>query len=332
MTSEEEAPSPLPELVKKEEPCESSTNQTVEDGLPPETEDKGVGNKYSEETSSPLEPSPPVLTTNNSVPPIIVPTTPPPPAPSPSPVPADDNASMSHLGQGPPVLTKVPQFKVKPASALMPEEKKSTVATSPNIPTKQPPVLNQKKKSRKSPTDSPDSSAMPSPPNYEELEAGREEMQSPAYSDISDDAAPLLESEVEGKAKPLDKKEESPQLQHFGIYPYYGQPPYLVPSVSEKPKDPSGPEKAQESGGKIVVEKEKKEAPADYQQKMLPQHYYQFNYHHVPNFSYNMDGYPVVVEEKKMKNRQRRPMLPKARQLTRHYTFLIRRSRNWSLL
>lgn len=285
-TSEEEEPSPMPEASKKEELCEMVSQNT--DEILPEVEEQKPIRKYPEEPS-PLEPSPPVLA--NAAPPLIIPTTPPPPAPSPPPPPAEDNSNINILSQ-PPVLTKVPQFKVKPASALMSEEKKPSVSTPSNIPKQPSPSITQKKKSRKSSTGSPDST-LPSPPGYEELEAGREEVQSPAYSDISDDAAPLLESEVEGKAKPSDKKEESPQLQHFGMYPYYGQPPYLVPSVSDKPKDPV-PEKTENK----VIEKEKKEPSQDYQQKMLPQHYYQYGYH-VPGFSYNMDSYPVVVDEKK---------------------------------
>ncbi|KAF6217263.1 hypothetical protein GE061_001617 [Apolygus lucorum] len=292
-TSEEEEPTLMPEVAKKEEPCETTT-QSADDtlGCPPDLDEKPLLKYPDEQQQSPAEPSPPILAT--PTPPIIIPTTPPPPAPSPPPPPVEENVNLSILSQ-PPVLTKVPQFKVKPASALMSEEKKLPVSSPPNIPKQAPqtpPAINQKKKNRKSPTGSPDST-LPSPPGYEELEGGREEVQSPAYSDISDDGAPVLESEVEGKSKPSDKKEESSQLQHFGIYPYYGQPPYLVPSVSEKPKDPV-PEKVE---GKSI-EKDKKDTNPDYQQKMLPQHYYQYGYH-VPGFSYNMDGYPVVVDDKK---------------------------------
>ncbi|XP_073993891.1 uncharacterized protein isoform X2 [Rhodnius prolixus] len=185
----------------------------------------------------------------------------------------------------PPVLTKVPQFKVKPASALMPEEKKPV----PQSPTKTQPQ-SHKKKNRKSPSASPHPT--PLEPPALGLETSRDDVQSPAYSDISDDAAPLLEAEVEGKPKTADKKEsgQSPQLQHYGIYPYYGQPPYLVPSVSEKPKE--SPEKTEKP-----LEKEKKEGEYP-QQKILSQHYYQYGYH-VPGYPYNMEGYPVVIDEKK---------------------------------
>lgn len=58
------------------------------------------------------------------------------------------------------------------------------------------------------------------PPNLEES------VQSPAYSDISDDAAPLLEA-----AKDKEPQRASSEL--YGVYPYFGQPPYLLPGVPE---------------------------------------------------------------------------------------------------
>lgn len=198
---------------------------------------------------------------------------------------------------------KILQFKVKPASELMPEEKK--LAPSPPSPAPLIAVVNpltpssskpsHKKKSRKSPVRSPNQNQDPPPLG---LEVGRENVQSPAYSDISDDAAPLLESEVEGKPKRIvnDKKEsnQTSQLQSYGMYPYYGQPPYLVPSVqSDKPKE-SPSEKVESKPS----DKEKKEGSSEFQQKFLPHNYCQFGYP-VSGLPYNFESYPAVVVDGK---------------------------------
>ncbi|CAL1298058.1 unnamed protein product [Larinioides sclopetarius] len=70
-----------------------------------------------------------------------------------------------------------------------------------------------------------------------------ENIQSPAYSDISDanDTAPVLESEVPsgkekedkvGKTTPDAAQSPATNISAYGMYPYYSQPPYLLPSVS----------------------------------------------------------------------------------------------------
>lgn len=75
-----------------------------------------------------------------------------------------------------------------------------------------------------------------------------ENVQSPAYSDISDanDTAPVLESEVPsgkekedkvGKSTPDASQSPATNISAYGMYPYYNQPPYsqppyLLPSVS----------------------------------------------------------------------------------------------------
>ncbi|XP_054714169.1 zinc finger protein 608-like [Uloborus diversus] len=70
-----------------------------------------------------------------------------------------------------------------------------------------------------------------------------ENIQSPAYSDISDanDTAPVLESEVPagkekedkvGKTTPDASQSPAANISAYGMYPYYSQPPYLIPSVS----------------------------------------------------------------------------------------------------
>ncbi|XP_011314594.1 zinc finger protein 608 isoform X2 [Fopius arisanus] len=126
---------------------------------------------------------------------------------------------------------KMPQFKVKPTAALMPEQDKSK---DPRTPKPQ----GYKKKSRKSPGGSPH----PSPLETPMVDPAREDVQSPAYSDISDDAAPVLEAESADKAKQGQDKDVKPGGQthlppHFSMYPYYGQPPYLVPNVQDKQGD-----------------------------------------------------------------------------------------------
>uniref|UniRef100_A0A1B6DHS8 C2H2-type domain-containing protein n=1 Tax=Clastoptera arizonana TaxID=38151 RepID=A0A1B6DHS8_9HEMI len=196
--------------------------------------------------------------------------------------------------QNPQISNKVPQFKVKPASALMPEEKKNVKPPSAH-----------KKKNRKSPAGSPHPHPHPLDPPALGLESGgREDVQSPAYSDISDDAAPLLEAEVDGsKIKPSngEKKVEGPgqsphSMQNFGLYQYYTPPPYLVPSVPTETKlkenmndknleNKSGPEKEKKDGGN----------GGEYQQKILQPHY-SYPYGYVSGYSYNLEpGYSVAM-------------------------------------
>lgn len=150
------------------------------------------------------------------------------------PTPGLTGSSSSHLQSYPGVglHTKIPQFKVKPTAALMPEQDKSKDprATKPQ---------GYKKKSRKSPGGSPHP-----PMETPMVDNTREDVQSPAYSDISDDGAPVLEAESADKSlkQGQDKDPKAPppsHIGHFGIYPYYGQPPpYLVPSVQQTEKQP----------------------------------------------------------------------------------------------
>ncbi|XP_044265222.1 zinc finger protein 609-like [Tribolium madens] len=186
-----------------------------------------------------------------------------------------------HAPQSP----KITQFKVKPTAALMPEDKSKAQQNNK--------TQSFKKKNRKSPAGSPH------PPQTEQPVFGveqtaRDEVQSPAYSDISDDGAPPVESDMGDKSKSADKKSESGQVPHmpqYGMYPFYGQPQYLVPQ--EGKKDEKTGEKPDKDG--------KKEGN-DYQQKILPQqHYYPYGY--MPGYPpYNMDpnfgGVPMVQEDK----------------------------------
>lgn len=178
----------------------------------------------------------------------------------------------------------MPQFKVKPTSSLMPDQDKSK---DPRTPKPQ----GYKKKSKKSPGGSPH----PSPLETPIVDSAREDVQSPAYSDISDDAAPVLEAEPADKSKQNQEKDNKTSAPthlpaHFGMYPYYGQPPYLVPSVQEsksvdqKPSDltpkqemkplniPQMPSMA--SLQSVVSEKEKKELSQPLPQPQQQPHYY----------------------------------------------------------
>lgn len=199
------------------------------------------------------------------------------------------------------VTTKVPQFKLKPASALMPEDKKNLKP------------IGHKKKNRKSPAGSPHPHPHPLDPPPLGLESGgREDVQSPAYSDISDDTAPLLEAEVDGtKNKPPngEKKVEvgpgqSPHsLHNFGMYPYYTQPPYLVPSVTteNKPKENLNDKNLENKPGPEKEKKDSTNVGGDYQQKLLQQHYYPYGY--VSGYPYNLEpGYPVAMVASDDKN------------------------------
>ncbi|CAH1164685.1 unnamed protein product [Phaedon cochleariae] len=211
---------------------------------------------------------------------------------------------------------KITQFKVKPASALMPDDKKQQQQQlqqqqSLNVNNSGNKTANfNKKKNRKSPAGSPD------PPQTEQLlfgsdQSGRDEVQSPAYSDISDDGAPALDTEITDKNKNADKKTETgqalPHMPQYGMYhPFYSQQQYIMPSVQDnKPKEPEKqPEK--------IVEKEGKKDTHDYPQKVVQQHYYPYGY--MPGYPYNMEsnyaGVPLVQEDKPKEDRTKESPSP----------------------
>lgn len=191
-------------------------------------------------------------------------------------------------------VPKLPQFKVKPASALLQDDKSAKDKSKMQVP---------RKKNRKSPAGSPHSHPMEQS-QYKLESATREEVHSPAYSDISDDGAPVLEAEVadpKNKALPMDKKSldgsgaHSPHaMQHFNMYPFYGQPPFLVPSVQPETKQKE--DKSAEvvggcgAGGKTDKDKKDSEMP----QKLLQQHFYPYDY--VPSYPYNLgQNYPIPM-------------------------------------
>lgn len=190
--------------------------------------------------------------------------------------------------------SKLTQFKVKPTSALMPDDKKGP----PHIKT---PNLN-KKKVRKSPNGSPHS------PQTEEImfdtehSGGREEVQSPAYSDISDDGTPIVDSEIGEKNKTIDKKSESnqniPHMPQYGMYhPFYSQThQYLVQQSSQENIN-----KELDSQEENISDKEQKKEGSEYPQKVL-QHYYP-PYGYMPyNTTYNIDSnyseVPLMQDDK----------------------------------
>lgn len=189
---------------------------------------------------------------------------------------------------------KLPQFKVKSPAALMPEEKLKDRSKQPGF-----------KKKKKSPEGSPHATSEPS---FTNESGNREDLQSPAYSDISDDAAPVLESEVCDKAKGCHKKGEpgdassqhgmSPYVGLFNT-PFYNQPPYLVPSV---PTDCKSSKEQLDKSELKSNDKEIKKEPGrpEFQQKLLqhPSHFYSYGY--VPGYPSGFvdPGYPVMMDDK----------------------------------
>lgn len=205
-----------------------------------------------------------------------------------------------HQNQPPSPACKISNFKVKPTAALMPDEKKNQPQINHNKP------QNFKKKNRKSPASSPHPSDQPI---FGLEQSGREEVRSPAYSDISDDGAPVVESEVADKCKNSNKKADSGQplshMSQYGMYPFYGQSQYLVPNVQQPPATPEQikPKELEKQTEKITNEKEIKKEGAEYSSKSVSgptQHYYPFGY------MSGYPGYPVdpnygIVQEEKIK-------------------------------
>jgi hypothetical protein len=113
-----------------------------------------------------------------------------------------------------------------------------------------------------------------------------------------------MESDMGDKSKNADKKTESgqslPHMPQYGMYPFYGQPQYLVPSVQQQTQEAKSkePDKAAEK----PVDKDGKKEGSDYQQKILPQQHYYNPYGYMPGYPYNMDpnfgGVPMVQEDK----------------------------------
>lgn len=166
-------------------------------------------------------------------------------------------------GPAPPCSPESPLANVappSPAKTLSLIAETAPLHSDPNRPHKR---LHKKSKSRKlegsggpvvlqdeaGPEGAPPSLTESGPPQEQAPPHLEESVQSPAYSDISDDAAPLLEA-----AKDKEPPRASSEL--YGVYPYFGQPPYLLPGVQApegKPVSIAGP-------GSSVEEDSKKEA------------------------------------------------------------------------
>lgn len=151
-----------------------------------------------------------------------------------------------------------------PAKVLATTVETPALHSDPNRPHKRP---HKKSKSRKPDGNgsvvmqdevglegAPPSLAESGPPQEQAPPHLEESVQSPAYSDISDDAAPLLEA-----AK--DKEPPRTPSELYGVYPYFGQPPYLLPGVQApegKPVSIAGPgSSVDEDSKKDVVSRDK---------------------------------------------------------------------------
>lgn len=219
------------------------------------------------------------------------------------------NLGTSNQQKGPPTSPQNSQFKVKPTAALMPVEDKklqdSRILNKPQGTIK-------KNKSRKSPAGSPLPPEQTSTFGIEQT--GRDDVQSPAYSDISDDTAPAMESEVDKNKLLGEKKSDSVphSMPGYGMYQFYPSQ-YLMPSVQSqsnpdqiKIKDDSN--KSQD--GKNLTDKDgKRDGHPDIPpQKIVPSHFYPYSYM-PPGYPYNMDpGYGSVsmISEEKLKDQQER--------------------------
>ncbi|XP_013162489.1 PREDICTED: zinc finger protein 608-like [Papilio xuthus] len=178
-------------------------------------------------------------------------------APTPEPTPQPERPPTPPVPSTPPPETLPPlqtlqptQFKVKPRSALMPsEERKSTESPAEESP--------GKRRARRSPTPG---------------------VRSPAYSDISDDAAP-----------PEGAPDAEPSHRPFPVYhQYYGQPQYLQPThppAAPPPQQDKSKEDLSKGDPKADLKDNKPESGP---QKVLPQHFYPYNY--VQNFPYNVES------------------------------------------
>ena len=119
-------------------------------------------------------------------------------------------------------------------------------------------------------------SPQPTPDESTDREANTSDVHSPAYSDISDanDSAPTLESESDLdrniKTEPqgqndgvnMDKNQDQNLARGYGMYPYYSQPPYLVPAVQPSPNNKTG-----DNGSNTIKDTPKKPETPNTEQK-----------------------------------------------------------------
>ncbi|CAB3369607.1 Hypothetical predicted protein [Cloeon dipterum] len=216
-------------------------------------------------------------------------------------------------------ITTIKAVQPLPAAAAAPaavkdKQEKQLQQQQPKSPVMPANLTPKKKTLRKSPTGSPQPEQQlnglvfpiePAPasplPLTQQASEGREEVQSPAYSDISDDAAPI-DAEVKSPPKGGDKKADGQTpISGYGMYPYYGQTPYLpvnaVPVAATTPADGKGKEDKESS----KLDKDKKEefvaagkpGTTSVQPAQTAPHYYPpFGY-----YPYNIDttGYPIAA-------------------------------------
>lgn len=208
--------------------------------LPPQvSQNAPLGSQMPQNAQLPSQnaPNQPILSQNQPIPhQIVQQNIPQSPIMNHVPLPGQNISQVPQSPQNNP--NKVPQFKVKPTAALMPSDDKASLSdkNKPNQSNQN--YTKKSSKNRKSPAGSPH------PPESSRVfgnmeSSGRDEVQSPAYSDISDDGAPVETIEDKNKMAPVDKKVEQGQpIQHsmpqYGMYPFYGQPPYMVPSVQQQ--------------------------------------------------------------------------------------------------
>ncbi|OXU22973.1 hypothetical protein TSAR_015019 [Trichomalopsis sarcophagae] len=126
------------------------------------------------------------------------------------------------------INTKISQFKVKPTADLMPEDDKNKDSRIPKN-------IMFKKKTHKSPINSPQRLNA----GTLNINADREDLQSPAYSDISDDtitseAVNTCEQLVKERGTDVKSSAQNNLIPHFSMYPYFSSSSYLAKSSQEK--------------------------------------------------------------------------------------------------
>jgi hypothetical protein len=209
-----------------------------------------------------------------------------------------------------PVSASLQLKVVQPLPVIAKVDAKDKPSPQPQLhkpsPTPPPPAGNttpKKKQPRKSPATSPQpeqqngvgvyaGGAAPTSPLAitQPVNEGREEVQSPAYSDISDDGAPIESEENTPLALGEKKLDGQAPFGPYGMYSYYGQTPYLPANAPPVAADNGSKEEKDLSKS----DKEKKE---DFPQKQsgnvpqqAPPHYYPYAY-----YPYNLEAPPFPL-------------------------------------
>ncbi|XP_063540147.1 zinc finger protein 608-like isoform X1 [Cydia strobilella] len=269
----------------------------------PDDDDKDGSSSEQEET--PPEPASPAR-------PPSEPATPATPVKSPTPAKSPETKSEKSpekSPQKPEVESPAPRFAEEFAPsppAAPPAERVPTPpppATPPpeTLPTLQPTQFKVKPRSALMPTEESQRKSADSPdesPGKRRRRSPTPGARSPAYSDISDDTpAPEGAPDADAEHRP------------FPVYhQYYGQPPYLPPTHAP-PAPPA--DKGKEDLGKDPKSDLKDGKPENAPQKVLPQHFYPYNY--VPNFPYNVEpgtppGAPLDDKGKESERKSASPL------------------------